>query len=326
MMSVYNSSDPGTAVKRCRWCGSEACDGVAKDGSGFWCADCDGFTYFCEEMNEKHRMLLILETGTGESTHLRKLPGLRKRISPLRYPGGKSKLAEYLIINSQPWQMSTFIEVFAGGASVGLGLLNGGRIKQLILNDADPDVYAFWKAVLGDPSYLIEKTMSTIPTRERFFEAKEKLKENITDRERAWYFFLINRTAFSGIQMANPMGDITSRWNPEGLSERIRRVSSMRERITLYNMDACAFMEQYAYWSEATTLFIDPPYYGKGKLLYPKAFTEVDHVRLADMINSLYTGFGGPDIIITYDQCPEVEDLYPWAELQRVSRTYSCRR
>ena len=52
MMSVYNSSDPGTAVKRCRWCGSEACDGVAKDGSGLWCADCDGFTYFCEEMEQ----------------------------------------------------------------------------------------------------------------------------------------------------------------------------------------------------------------------------------------------------------------------------------
>lgn len=311
---------------RCRWCGSDAYDGIAKDGSGFWCADCDGFTYFSKENNKKHRMLLILETGTGKDPQRRNVPGLCKRISPLRYPGGKSRLAEYLIMNAQPWQMDTFVEVFAGGASVGLSLLATGRIRRLLLNDADPDVYAFWKTVFSDPSYLTEKVLKTIPTRDRFFDAKEKLTGNISDRERAWYFFFINRTSFSGIQMANPMGDITSRWNAERLSARIQQAAAMKENVALYNMDACDFLEQYAYWTDATTLFIDPPYYGKGRLLYPKAFSEEDHIRLADMINSLHTGFGGPDMIITYDQCHEIEALYPWAETQHVGRIYSCGR
>lgn len=97
-------------------------------------------------------MLLILEAGSGKNPQMKKVPGLRKRVSPLRYPGGKSKLAEYLLMNSQPWQLSTFVEVFAGGASLGLSLLLSGRIKHLILNDEDPDVYAFWKTVLNDPS------------------------------------------------------------------------------------------------------------------------------------------------------------------------------
>jgi len=271
-------------------------------------------------------MLLILETGTGKDPQRRNVPGLCKRISPLRYPGGKSRLAEYLIMNAQPWQMDTFVEVFAGGASVGLSLLATGRIRRLLLNDADPDVYAFWKTVFSDPSYLTEKVLKTIPTRDRFFDAKEKLTGNISDRERAWYFFFINRTSFSGIQMANPMGDITSRWNAERLSARIQQAAAMKENVALYNMDACDFLEQYAYWTDATTLFIDPPYYGKGRLLYPKAFSEEDHIRLADMINSLHTGFGGPDMIITYDQCHEIEALYPWAETQHVGRIYSCGR
>ena len=33
----------------CRWCGSTEKDDIAKDGSGFWCADCDGFTYYDNE-------------------------------------------------------------------------------------------------------------------------------------------------------------------------------------------------------------------------------------------------------------------------------------
>ena len=122
------------------------------------------------------------------------------------------------------------------------------------------------------------------------------------------------------------MRDITCRWNPENLSGRIRRIASMKDRIKLCSMDACGFIEQYAYWTTDTTLFIDPPYYGKGKVLYPKAFDKEDHERLADMLNSLYTGFDGPDMIITYDQCPEIEALYPWADVQQINRIYSCKR
>lgn len=313
-------------IAQCRWCGSEIYEGIAADGSGFWCADCDGFTYFHGRRNELHRMLLVLETETGEETNVKRSGGLHKRISPLRYPGGKSKLTEYLLLSSQPWQMERFVEVFAGGASVGLSLLEAGRIDRLVLNDADPDVFAFWKTVIDEPCYLTERIENVVPSKELFFHAKEKLNEDIAERERAWYFFLVNRTAFSGIQMANPMGDITSRWNPQNLSKRINTISAMKEHIELYNMDACEFIEQYAYWTKSTTLFIDPPYYGKEKILYPKAFTKEDHQLLADMVNSLYTGFDGPDMIITYDQCPEIEGLYPWAEIQYVCRKYSCKR
>lgn len=313
-------------ITYCRWCGSDIYDDITKDGSGFWCAYCDGFTYFDNDRNRQHRMLLILETDTGREEYRKKNNRIRKRISPLRYPGGKSKMTERLLSLSQPWQMDTFVEVFAGGASVGLNLLDAGCIKKLVMNDADPNVYAFWKTVMNEPGYLTKKVGKVVPTRELFFYAKEKLSRDISERERAWYFFLVNRTAFSGIQMANPMGDITCRWNPQELSRRITKIAARKEQISLYNMDACDFLEQYAYWRDRTTLFLDPPYYEKGPLLYPKAFTEEDHERLAEMTNSLYTGFGGPDMILTYDQCQKIEDLYPWAETQYIGRGYSCKR
>ena len=122
------------------------------------------------------------------------------------------------------------------------------------------------------------------------------------------------------------MKDITARWSPENLIGRIGQIASMKDRIILYNMDACDFLEQYAYWTENTTLFIDPPYYEKGKMLYPHAYGMEGHELFADMVNSLYTGFDGPDIIITYDDCREIEELYPWADIQRIGRNYSCRK
>ena len=314
------------AEECCRWCGSTDIEGVAKDGSGFWCADCDGFTYYDEDENRRHRMLLILESETGDMHVPEHECRLKKRVSPLRYPGGKSRIAGQLLLTAQPWQMDSFVEVFAGGASVGLSFLNAGRIRNLVLNDADPDVYAFWKTVLYEPDYLEQKVMEAVPSRELFFRAKEALKQELPDRERAWHFFLVNRTAFSGIQMANPMKDIAARWNPGALVGRIERITSMKGRIKLYNMDACDFLEQYAYWTDRTTLFLDPPYYGKGSQLYPHAYDGEGHVLLADMVNSLYTGFGGPDIIITYDDCHEVRELYPFAEIREIGRRYSCRK
>lgn len=72
----------------CRFCGlSGTLDEleINKYGDGFWCADCDGFTYFEQEDNEKQRFILILEDKGSESkSNLSKIR-LNKRISPLRY-------------------------------------------------------------------------------------------------------------------------------------------------------------------------------------------------------------------------------------------------
>ena len=53
--------------------------------------------------------------------------------------------------------MYAFVEVFAGGASVGLSLLQAGIIQRLVLNDTDPGVYAFWKALKEEPKELLTR-------------------------------------------------------------------------------------------------------------------------------------------------------------------------
>lgn len=127
----------------CHWCGITAPTSefdIHSSPSGFWCPECEGFTYMDETERERHRFLLLLEDkGQVDTQSLSPaIPKLKKRLSPLRYPGGKSKLIDYLYSKLSQEQLDTFVEVFAGGASLGLALLDAGIVKQLILNDKDP--------------------------------------------------------------------------------------------------------------------------------------------------------------------------------------------
>lgn len=65
-------------------------------------------------------------------------------LSPLRYPGGKTKLYDIVrdIIDKNNLH-NTYIEPFAGGAGLALKLLLNNDVKRIIINDSDLAKYAF---------------------------------------------------------------------------------------------------------------------------------------------------------------------------------------
>lgn len=327
----------------CPWCGEEYSElevrtlDQASDGSGAWCESCDGFMFFDKEKEDTHRMLLLLEDGRNrkEQQVLAGAPRLRKQLSPLRYPGGKSKAISAIFSRLQAEKMHTFVEVFAGGASLGLSLLDAGVIERLVLNDVDPAVYQFWRSVLESPAYLLSRLSAEGPTRTDYEEGRRVLDavyngQQVADDLVAWSLLLLNRVNFSGILTARPMGgrdgtqeQMLARWNPGTLSRRIKHINGMADRIQLHRLDCCVFLEALAAWYPNATLFVDPPYYVKGPVLYPTAFAPEDHERLADLLNGLFREFNGPDIILTYDDVPEVRALYPFARVEPLERYYS---
>lgn len=324
------------ATLTCHWCGvtGPASDfDIYPSPSGFWCPECEGFTYMDESERERHRFLLLLEDkgGSDAQSFSPTIPKLKKRLSPLRYPGGKSKLINYLYSRLVQEQLDTFVEVFAGGASLGLALLDAGNIKRLILNDKDPGVYALWKTILECPQELTERLQSAIPTHRDLSDAKALLAlSEASTPESAWAFLLANRLSFSGIVKGNPLGGkngsqtaLTARWNPKALTERIARIHSMRDRIEIYNMDACEFLETEGYWYNKATIFADPPYWEKGKALYTHYYEEKDHMELAEMLQNMYMSFTAPNIIVTYDNHPRIREMYPLAKQEVIQRRYS---
>ncbi|KTF30429.1 DNA methyltransferase, partial [Xanthomonas vesicatoria] len=66
--------------------------------------------------------------------------------TPLRYPGGKGKLADYVekVLELNGLFGGTYVEPYAGGAAVAMELLIRGLVKRIHINDLNPAVHAFW--------------------------------------------------------------------------------------------------------------------------------------------------------------------------------------
>src|SRR3989338_7247899 len=97
-----------------------------------------------------------------------------KFYSPLRYPGGKNKLAKFVAKICERNNISGhYVEPFAGGASVALYLLLEGHVREITINDKDQAIYAFWYAILNDTDEfisMVRKTRVTIGNWRKFRE------------------------------------------------------------------------------------------------------------------------------------------------------------
>ncbi|MFL0584931.1 DNA adenine methylase [Solibacillus silvestris] len=153
---------------------------------------------------------------------------------------------------------------------------------------------------------------------------------HLNNLDAAWITLLVNRLAYSGIAKANSMGgkqgsvhDLTVRWNPKTLIKRIREIHKLADRIEVFCEDAVEFIEAY-FWDDSATLFIDPPYFVKGKDLYNIHLTEQEHIRLAWTLQTIHKGFPSCDVIVTYDYHKFISDIYNAADqLEIIGRQYS---
>lgn len=280
----------------CSYCGlsSDNLEDFEEDfqnHQGFWCPDCDGFTYFDGKADKRSYMVLLENKENTEATKVHPRFKLKKQVSPLRYPGGKSKVLD-LLASYLSEEKKTFVDVYCGGGSVGLSLLLSGVVEHLVMNDLDKGVYAFFHTVLTAPETLIQKIRTVVPDRES--------------------------------------SNLLQRWNPKVLEKRIWNIWEKREQITLLNEDALKVIEEY-YWDESCTLFIDPPYYvAWDKKLYHHCYQEEEHQKLADLLNTLVCGMPAhADILVTYDNHPFIAKLYQeagFANVETISRNYSIAR
>ncbi|OBZ15945.1 hypothetical protein A8L34_27815 [Bacillus sp. FJAT-27264] len=304
-----------------------------KYNKGFWCGDCDSYNYIHEE-DEDRRFYLIMESKDSKDTARRSIDRkFNKRLSPLRYPGGKSKVTDYLYTKLISDKSKLLVSPYAGGASVELALLHAGVIEELHLNDVDYGVYALFQIIKTNVNVLVDQIRSTVPTRQDYFKSQKIILSgyaNCSLEDAAWHMLVNNRLAFSGIYDAYPLGGkngdssrLLSRWIPEGLIKRIQTIHTMSDRIKVTNEDACEIIEE-AYWGNDTSILIDPPYYKKGQRLYRCSYNETDHLRLNMLLESLYSGFPGADMILCYDDEKYIEDLYVFPQIEKIRRTFSA--
>lgn len=130
--------------------------------------------------------------------------------SPLRYPGGKGKLAKFmeLIINQKGYQGGTYIEPFAGGAGIAIELLQKDIVSKIVINDYDKGIWSFWKAILTDTNRFISE-IRNVPLTMNEWEKQRAICLNNNKEysfELGFATFYMNRTNRSGIIKGGEIG------------------------------------------------------------------------------------------------------------------------
>src|SRR3989339_123350 len=100
--------------------------------------------------------------------------------SPLRYPGGKNKLAKFIAkICVENNINGHYVEPYAGGASVALFLLLKKKVSKITINDYDRSIYAFWFSILKHTDIFCKMIENTEINIETWRKAKAKYKKQI---------------------------------------------------------------------------------------------------------------------------------------------------
>lgn len=231
-------------------------------------------------------------------------------ISPLRYPGGKTRackvidniILEYFNLD----EFDNLISPFFGGGSFEFYFQNKYNYK-LIVNDKFTPLYNFWRQIKINKSDLCEELRKIDKiTKEDFINYRKTILElNNNILEQAKQYFIINRCSFSGATLSGGFSEeaSTKRYTSSSI-DRIQKLDL--SNIELYNLDFEEFISEKS--NEKSIIFLDPPYYlNKHSKLYGNngdMHENFNHEKLFDLIKTK------KNWILTYNNCDYVKNMY----------------
>lgn len=241
--------------------------------------------------------------------------------NPLRYPGAKATLIPYItdVIKDNYLEGCTFIEPYAGSAIASLELVSQGIASNAIIVELDPLIYSFWQSVFNHKNELLEKIYNTEISLENWIKFSEFKNTCIASNSKivdvGFAGLFLNRTSFSGILKAGPLGGfnqeseykIDCRFNKERLIKQIELISNMKNEICVINDDAIKFLSEKKKYINSIDAFtyIDPPYFIKGPKLYRYFYKLDDHKNLARFLCQFKSPW-----LVSYDNTIEIKKMY----------------
>jgi DNA adenine methylase len=240
--------------------------------------------------------------------------------SPLRYPGGKTRLAKFLsnIVeeNFSKKEKVILAEPYAGGAGASLSLLFAGKVDKIVINDFDKAIFAFWKIAVFDTDFLINKIKDASITIEEWRKQKKIYKNPLSImRDLAFATLFLNRTNRSGIIEGGVIGGINqtgvwkidARFKKDVIIERLKKIKKFKNKIEVKNSDGIKFLKNVERRKKKNNyfIFLDPPYYKKGSSLYLNHYIDEDHQGLLNFLNGSSLKW-----IMTYDNVDYIQNLY----------------
>lgn len=249
--------------------------------------------------------------------------------SPLRYPGGKQKAIKQ-IAAMLPKKVLEFREPMVGGGSVYFHARSTHLAEKYWINDQFRELVAFWQIVQnkGDCARLqkdLEELRCSFQNpdeiKEYFLKAREEEPSN--SYRQAFLFFFFNRVTFSGTTRAGGFSRAAS--TNRFTASSIGRLKNLPEALENTRVTHGDFEDVILEPGKDTFIFLDPPYYTATRLYGRNgSLHQFDHKRLSMLLKKTQHKF-----LITYDDCPEIRDLYKWAGIKEWSLQYgmnNCNR
>lgn len=192
----------------------------------------------------------------------------------------------------------------------------------MYLNDILPGVAAVWAIIASDDQTTFDILCDKLrchPTVELFNRVREM--PDTFDVDGAFRSLFINRTSYGGLLHAGPIGGTkqTGKWKIDCQytpKTTISRLKTARDLLVGRTFVTCV---DWRLAQKRGTLFIDPPYYYPGNSLYRASMQSGDHTDLANFL-STYSN----DILVTYDDVPEIRQLYKWSSITDCQYKYSA--
>lgn len=254
--------------------------------------------------------------------------------TPLRYPGGKTRLAPYVtgIFSENSLVDGHYVEPYAGGAGLAVSLLVNGYARYIHLNDIDPSIFAVWHSIVNETEALCKYIHDVNINLEEWHKQKQiqEEKKSIDLLALGISTLFLNRTNRSGIISGGVIGGkkqngnykIGVRFNKKTLIKKIELIAFYKSRIRIYNSDALSFIKNIVpKLPQKSLVNLDPPYYVKGQALYQNFYTHADHKNISNAIPTLQQYW-----IITYDNVAPIRDLYAKFSIIEYKLSYSVQK
>ena len=248
--------------------------------------------------------------------------------TPLRYPGGKSractKMGQFFPNFSK---YREFREPFLGGGSVALYISKMYPELSIWVNDLYEPLTNFWQNIQDDGQNLQDMIWSLKnkyperdSARELFTKAKESINnEELSSRDRAAYFYVVNKCSFSGLTESSSFSAQASESN---FSYRgIEKITGYQQIIENWTITNISYERMLSDDSEIFT-YLDPPYDIKDNLYGKKGdmHKKFDHDEFAEWCDR----FTSP-MLISYNSSQLVKDRFKDWTATEFDLTYTMR-
>ena len=242
-------------------------------------------------------------------------------ISPLRYPGGKTRarkvLAQIVCDHFDMVQVEDIVSPFFGGGSFEFYLQNIYHLP-VRANDKFTPLFSFWNMCKNNQTALcIALRAEGDVSKEQFAQYRDTIMQDEDTLQQAVKYFVINRCSFSGATLSGGFSGEAAkkRFTPSSV-DRVQQLDLTH--FTMDNMDFEEFIAGAVH--EKSLMFLDPPYYlGEKSHLYGKngdMHDDFDHDRLFNVVSTK------PLWLMTYNNCEYIRHLYKDFTILEVNWAY----